>query len=237
MRYVLPCGGLGEVIPASVPARRAEQGTGADGQSVRSSVAPAFGRLRPGSERALRRHFAKVCGGDCRERESSPLASPVMTMPLPRRADESSEVRSSGDKVPTSASLNVEVGEGRPGRLNARQESSSNLVTATWPKRLTGHDHNGEVEQEPLPAGAWESSSSKTLTGVRTLQPRRTTRFFIDTWESPRLPTDVVARPSGRGMAQSAGEAGAGGPALIRGRGGRARGPAQPERAPTSVWS
>ena len=62
---------------------------------------------------------------------------------LPRRADESSEVRSSGDKVPTSASLNVEVGEGRPGRLNARQESSSNLVTATWPKRLTGHDHNG----------------------------------------------------------------------------------------------
>jgi hypothetical protein len=30
MRYVLPGGGLGEVIPASVPARRAEPGTGAE---------------------------------------------------------------------------------------------------------------------------------------------------------------------------------------------------------------
>jgi hypothetical protein len=28
MSYVFPCGGLGEVIPASVPARRAEPGTG-----------------------------------------------------------------------------------------------------------------------------------------------------------------------------------------------------------------
>ena len=43
---------------------------------------------------------------------------------LPRRADEQSEVRSSGDNVPTSASLDVEVDEGRPGRLNTCEESS-----------------------------------------------------------------------------------------------------------------
>jgi hypothetical protein len=43
---------------------------------------------------------------------------------LPRRADESSEVRSSGDNVPTSASLDVDVDEGRPGRLNTSAESS-----------------------------------------------------------------------------------------------------------------
>ena len=43
---------------------------------------------------------------------------------LPGRADESSEVRSFGDNVPTSASLDVEVDEGRPVRLNAREESS-----------------------------------------------------------------------------------------------------------------
>ena len=43
---------------------------------------------------------------------------------LPRRADESSDVRSSGDNVPTSASLDVEVDEGRTGRVNASEESS-----------------------------------------------------------------------------------------------------------------
>jgi hypothetical protein len=43
---------------------------------------------------------------------------------LPRRADEQSEVRSSGDNVPASASLDVEADEGRPGRLNASEESS-----------------------------------------------------------------------------------------------------------------
>jgi hypothetical protein len=42
---------------------------------------------------------------------------------LPRRADASSAGRSSGDHVPTAASLNVEVGEGRPVRVHARAES------------------------------------------------------------------------------------------------------------------
>ena len=43
---------------------------------------------------------------------------------LPRRADEKSEVRSSGDTVPTPASLDVEVDEGRPGRWNASAEAA-----------------------------------------------------------------------------------------------------------------
>src|SRR5574341_494497 len=42
---------------------------------------------------------------------------------LPRRAAEQSKVRSSGDNVPTSASLDVEVDEGKPERLNTSEES------------------------------------------------------------------------------------------------------------------
>ena len=42
---------------------------------------------------------------------------------LPRRADESSEVRSSGNNVLTSASLGAEADEGRTVRLNASEES------------------------------------------------------------------------------------------------------------------
>ena len=42
---------------------------------------------------------------------------------LPRRADESSEVRSSGNNVPASASLDVEADEGRPVRLNVSEGS------------------------------------------------------------------------------------------------------------------
>ena len=43
---------------------------------------------------------------------------------LPRRADEYSEVRSSGDNVLTSASLDAEVDEERPVRLNGREASA-----------------------------------------------------------------------------------------------------------------
>ena len=84
---------------------------------------------------------------------------------LPRRADESSAVRSSGDHVPTSASLNVEVDEGRPVRLNASEESSSNLVKATWPKRLTGHHQKGTWAGSPQAPGG---DDLRTPTGVQT---------------------------------------------------------------------
>ncbi len=43
---------------------------------------------------------------------------------LPRRADESSEVRSSGNNVPPSASLDAETDEGRTIRLNNCAEST-----------------------------------------------------------------------------------------------------------------
>jgi RNA-directed DNA polymerase len=84
---------------------------------------------------------------------------------LPRRADEKSEVRSSGNNVPTSASLDAEVDEGRPVRLNAREESVQNLVKATGPKRLRGHHHKGRGEDHLKRLGV---TTSETPTGVQT---------------------------------------------------------------------
>ena len=123
---------------------------------------------------------------------------------LPRRADESSEVRSSGNNVPTSASLDAEVDEGRPVRLNAREESSYNLVKATWPKRLRGHHQKVRGQDHLTRLGVTTSERSP---GYR-LQPDRTTFFFINNWVSPLLPTPVVSRPQGRGTEQRVGEDG-----------------------------
>ena len=110
---------------------------------------------------------------------------------LPRRAEESSEVRSSGDNVPTSASLDAETDEGRPVRLNAREESYENLVNDTWPKRLRGHNQKGGGWDRP---GALEAATFMNPTGVQT-PTVPDTFFFIDNWVSPMLPTLVVSRP------------------------------------------
>jgi hypothetical protein len=117
---------------------------------------------------------------------------------LPRRADESSAVRSSGNHVPTSASLDAEVDEGRPVRWNAREASSYNLVQATGPKRLRGHDHKGRGQDHLTRLGV---TTSERPPGYR-LPPDRPTCFCINHWVSPLLPTSVVSRPQGRGTEQ-----------------------------------
>ena len=66
----------------------------------------------------------KVCEEVSKKETRNHFEPRDVRVSLPRRADESSEVRSSGDNGPTSASRAVEVGEGRPGRLNASKESS-----------------------------------------------------------------------------------------------------------------
>jgi hypothetical protein len=83
---------------------------------------------------------------------------------LPRRAEESSEVRSSGNNVLVSASLAAETDEGRSVRLNGSEASSSNLVKRKWPKRLTGQNHNGR----------WVGLSGRT-TGSDMQKPHRGT--------------------------------------------------------------
>ena len=84
---------------------------------------------------------------------------------LPRRADEQSAVRSSGNNGPTSASRDAEVDEGRPVRLNAREESLHNLVQAPWPQRLRGHHHKGRGQDHLKRLGV---TTSETPPGGQT---------------------------------------------------------------------
>jgi hypothetical protein len=153
---------------------------------------------------------------------------------LPRRADESSEGRSSGDKVLTCASRDAEGDEGRAARLPARAESTSNLVQATWPKRLPGHHPKGTWAGSSQPAGGDDlphahrgtddnrtgSHASASTTGSALCSPRL--------WEPHR---QEGRRSRGEQMTAKAHAA------RSPGGEGRTRGNPRPARVQTAVWS
>jgi len=127
------------------------------GQCPRSAHLPSKPRrLRRCDQEVRNRTLAtphKVCEEVSNKEMRNHFEPRDVRVSLPRRADESSEVRSSGNNVPASASLDVEADEGRPVRLNGSEGSLSNLVSGTWPKRLIGHHQNGTWAGSPQRRG------------------------------------------------------------------------------------
>jgi hypothetical protein len=108
------------------PRRPAPRGGGHRGPSHAAGTPYLPRRSRRCDQEVSKRTLAtprKVCE-EVSQKEMWNHCEPCdVQVSLPGRADESSEVRSSGNNVLTSANLDAEVDEGRPGRLNARKES------------------------------------------------------------------------------------------------------------------
>ena len=132
LRLVLACQpavvawlpGGGWLAPRSVVTVRCQRRSRRTGQRGGAGLPPpCAGCDQEVSKRTLAT-LRKVCEEVSNKEMRNHCEPRDVRVSLPRRADESSEVRSSGDNVPTSASLDVEVDSGRTVRLNASEESS-----------------------------------------------------------------------------------------------------------------